>query len=61
MVDIMNVNSILVHCDIIGASRVNGIEAPVIYVISHMTDQNGNELDLRGEKLTITFCMKASS
>ena len=31
LVDIMSVNSILAHCDIIGASRVNGIEAPVIY------------------------------
>ena len=31
LVDIMSVNSILVHCDIIGASRVNVIEAPVIY------------------------------
>ena len=31
LVDIMSVNSILVHCDIIGASRVNGIEATVIY------------------------------
>ena len=27
----MSVNSILVNCDIIDASRVNGIEAPVIY------------------------------
>ena len=27
----MSANSILVHCDIIGTSRVNGIEAPVIY------------------------------
>ena len=31
LVDIMSVNSILVHYDIVGASRVNGIEAPVIY------------------------------
>ena len=34
LVDIMSVNSILVHCvycDIIGTSRVYGIEAPVIY------------------------------
>ena len=92
LVDIMIVNSILVHCDIIGRSRVNGIEAPVIYnffpnvapgdkivstprnliyvpitlnVISHMTrwltDQNGSELDLRGEELTITFYIKACS
>ena len=90
LVNIMNVNSILVHCDIVGASQVNGIEAPVIYnffpnvapgekivskpshlihlpltldIISHMTcwvtDQNGRELDLRGEELTITFHIKA--
>ena len=90
LVDIMSVNSIMVHCDIIGGTRVNGVEAPVIYnffpdtapgdkiictpknliyvpitmdVISHMTcwltDQSGKELDLRGEKLTITFHMKA--
>lgn len=31
LVDIMSVNSILVNCDIIGASRVNGVEAPIIY------------------------------
>ena len=87
---IMSVNSIMVHCDIIIGSRLNGMEAPVIYnffpdarpgdkiistpknlvyvpltmdVLSHMTywltDQNGRELDLRGEELTITFYMKA--
>ena len=90
LVNIMNVNSILVHCDIITASRVNGVEAPIIYnffpnvapgekivsrplhlihlpltlnIISHMTcwltDQNGKELDLRGEELTLTFHLKA--
>ena len=88
----MSVKSILVHCDIIGTSRVNGTKAPVIYnffpnaapgdkivstprdliyvpitlnVISHMTcwltDQNGSELDLRGEELIITFYIKACS
>lgn len=31
IVNILNVNSILVHCDVIGASRVNGVEAAVIY------------------------------
>jgi len=31
IVNILNVNSILVHCDIVAASRLNGIEAPVIY------------------------------
>ena len=30
LVDIMSVNSILVHCGIIGTLRVNGIEAPFI-------------------------------
>ena len=30
LVDITSVNSILVHCNIIDASRVNGIETPVI-------------------------------
>ena len=86
LVNILSVNSILVHCDVIGASRVNGVEAPVIYnffpdvspgekivsqpqhliympltmnIISRMTcwvtDQNGKELDLRGEELTLTF------
>ena len=90
LVNIMNVNSILVHCDIVGASRMNGLEAPIIYnffpnvapgekivstplhliylplmldIISYMTcwvtDQNGRELDLRGEELTLTFHIKA--
>ena len=31
IVNILSVNSILVHCDIIESSRLNGIEAPVIY------------------------------
>ena len=31
IVNILNVNSILVHCDIAEASRLNGVEAPVIY------------------------------
>ena len=31
IVNILSVNSILVHCDIVGASRLNGTEAPVIY------------------------------
>ena len=31
LVDILDINSILVHCDIIGGPRLNGIEAPIIY------------------------------
>jgi len=31
VVNIMNVNSIMVHCDIIGGSRLNGEERPIIY------------------------------
>ena len=31
LVDILSINSILVHCNIVGASRVNGKEAPIIY------------------------------
>ena len=90
IVNILSVNSILVHCDVIESSRLNGIEAPVIYtffpnaapgdkiisiprhliyipltlnVITRMTcwvtDQNGKELDLQGEELTLTFHVKA--
>ena len=90
IVNIMNVNSILVHCDIIESSRLNGVEAPIIYtffpnaspgdkivsvprhliyvpitlnVISCMTcwvtDQNGRDLNLQGEELTLTFHIKA--
>ena len=90
IVNILSVNSILVHCDVIESSRLNGIEAPLIYtffpnastgdkiisiprhliyipltlnIISRMTcwvtDQNGNELDLQGEELTLTFHIKA--
>ena len=90
LVDILNINSILVHCDVIGASRLNGLAAPIIYnffpnvapgekiaeapmnliyvpitsdVISSMTcwltDQDGQDLDLRGERLTITFHVRA--
>ena len=90
LVNILSVNSILVHCDVIESSRLNGVEAPVIYnflpevapgdkivvtplhliyipltlnIISLMTcwlaDQNGKELDLRGEEVTTTFHVKA--
>ena len=90
LVNIRRVNSIFVHCDVLEASRLNGIEAPLIYsffpdvapgdkivstplyliytpltlnIISHMTcwlaDQNGKELDLRGEEVTITFHVKS--
>ena len=31
IVNILSVNSILVHCDVIESSRLNGSEAPVIY------------------------------
>ncbi len=30
IVNILNVNTILVHCDVIGSSRINGVAAPVI-------------------------------
>ena len=90
IVNILDVNTILVHCDVIESSRLNGVEAPVIYtffpdaapgdkiisiprhliyipltlnLISCMTcwvtDQNGKELDLQGEELTLTFHIKA--
>ena len=90
LVNILSVNSILVNCDVIKASRLNGIEASLIYsffpdvaavdkivstplhliyiplplnIISHttcwLTDQNGKELDLRGEEVTITFHFKS--
>ncbi len=86
IVNILNVNSILVHCDVISSSRVNGVGAPVIYnffpdvspgekivsqpkhliyipltmsvipsMTSWLTDQDGKEIDLRGEQLTLTF------
>ena len=89
-VNILSVNSILVHCDVIGASRLNGIEALLIYsffpdvapgekivstpvhliyipltlnIISHrtcwLTDQNGKDLNLRGEEVTLTFHVKS--
>lgn len=85
-VDILRVNSIRVHCDVINSSRINGVFAPVIYsffpnvspadkiicqpqhlmyvplslntislMTSWITDQEGELLDLRGERLTLTF------
>ena len=90
IVNILSVNSILVHCYIIESSRLNGVQAPLIYtffpnaapgdkiisvprhliyvpltlnVITRMTcwvtDQNGQDLDLQGEELTLTFHVKA--
>ena len=86
LVNIMNVNSILVHCNIIHSSYMRGQQAPVVYIFfpnavprqkmleaSHnliylpvtvdvistlsvwLTDQDGEHLDLRREKLTIRF------
>ena len=90
IVNILRINSIFVHCDIINQALRNGISSPVIYnffpnvspgykivsiptnliylplslnVISELkvwlTDQNDNLIDLRGEKLTITFHIRA--
>lgn len=89
VVNIMSVNSILLHCDIISGSYVNGAEKPVIFsffpavspgqkivltprsliylpltvqrvsrITSWLTDQHSNELDLRGEELTIKYHIK---
>ena len=89
LVNIMSVNSILVHCNIIHSSYMRGKQAPVVYnfflsaapgqkileaphnliylpvtvdVVSTLsvwlTDQDGEHLDLRGEKLTIRFHLR---
>ena len=89
LVYIMNVNSILVHCNIIHSSYMRGQHAPAVYnfflnaapgqkileaphnliylpvtvdVISSLsvwlTDQDGEHLDLRGEKLPIRFHLR---
>ena len=89
-VDIMRVNSLLVHCNLIGSSYLNGSQQPISYaffpdslpgekiverpntliylpialdVIPHMTswltDQNNNPIDLRGEKLTLKYHIRA--
>ena len=89
-VNIMRVNSILVHCNLIGSSYLNGTQQPISYaffpdslpgekiverpttliylpvaldVIPHMTswltDQNNKPIDLRGEKLTLKFHIRA--
>ena len=90
VVDIMKVNSILVHCNVIGQSYLNGSQQPIIYsffpnslvgekiierpntliylpidldvirqLTCYLTDQNQKLLDLRGEKLTIKFHIRA--
>ena len=89
IVNIMDVNSILVKCDVIGSSTLNGVAEPIIYSffpnvspgckiveIAHnltflplstntistmtcwLTDQNNKELNLRGEKLTISLIIQ---
>ena len=89
-VNIMRVNSILVHCNLIGSSYINGMLQPVIYsffpnalpgekiqerpstliylpvtldiipqMTSWVTDQNSKALNLRGEKLTLTYHIRA--
>ena len=88
-VDIMRVNSIFVHTDVIGSAYVNGSQTPVIYsffpdippggkiivqprvliylpislsvisrLTSWLTDQNNEELNLRGEELTIKYHLR---
>ena len=89
VVNIISVNSILVHCNVIHSSYMRGQQAPIVYnffpnaapgqkileashnliclpvivdVISTLsvwlTDQNGEHLHLRGEKLTIRFHLR---
>ena len=88
-VDIMRVNSIFVHTDVIGSAYVNGSQTPVIYsffpdippggkiivqprvliylpislsvisrLTSWLTDQDNQELNLRGEELTIKYHLR---
>ena len=89
-VDIMRVNSIFVHCDLISSSYVNGVKQPIMYsffpdalpgtkiierppaliylpieqdvihqMTSWLTDQDLRPLDLRGERLTLKFHVRA--
>ena len=51
-INTVRVQSILVHCDIIKPSRVNGTPAPVIYNFSPNVSQ---DLDLLGQRLTLSF------
>ena len=91
-VNIMRVNSIFVHTDVIGSAYVNGSQSPVIYsffpdippggkiivqprvliylpislsVISRLTswlmDQENQELNLRGEELTIKYHLRCTN
>ena len=88
-VNIMRVNSIFVHTNIIGSTYVNGSQSPVIYsffpdippggkiiveprvliylpvslsiisrLMSWLTDQNNEPLNLRGEELTIKYHLR---
>ena len=90
IVNIMHVNSILVQCDVVGASTLNSGEAPILYtffpnvspgekivevpinliyvpvtrdIISSMTawltDQDGKDLNLRGETVSLTFHIRS--
>lgn len=90
LVNIMHINTILVQCDIVGASRLDGVEAPILYsffpnvgpgekivevpinliyvpittdtissMTSWLTDQNGEDLDLRGEEVTLSFHIRS--
>ena len=89
LVNIMSVNSILVHCNIIHSSYICGTQVPVVYnffpnaapgqkileaphnliylsvtvdIISTLSvwlmDQDGEHLDLCGEKVTIRFHLR---
>ena len=44
LVNMLSINSILVHCDIIEASRLNRIEAPVIFTIYFQTCHPGTRM-----------------
>ena len=89
IVDILRVNTIQVHTDIISSSYVNGTSEPMIYsffpnadpgykivekpyhpiylpvylqtipsITTRLTDQDGNELNLRGERVTIRYHLR---
>ena len=91
-VNIMRVNSIFVHTDVIGSAYVNGSQSPVIYsffpdippggkiivqprvliylpislsvisrLTSWLTDQENQELNLRGEELTIKYHLRCTN
>ena len=61
IINILSVNSILVHCDVIESSRLNGIEASVIYTLFPDAAPGDKNISIRRHLIYIPLTLNVIS